>query len=367
MALTAKEVAKLIGVSQATLSLVINNKPGISAKTRQKVLHELKERGLEYMLNQSTVHAEESGSKTPYISEEKPYSKENEFREEVQEVRQNRTIGFVTFRVGGELLEYHSFQPLIMEHLEIRARKYGYNLVYITINRNDMRASIQNIKVAGCSGFVIFATEMKEQDVYLFEELHIPFVLLDNHFNLHPLNSIKVNNEQGTYLAVDYLWKKGHRKIGYLRSKADISSFEERCQSALKAMKDYGCETPEEYVFNIRYSLEEASADMKELLSQNPKMPTAFMADNDVVAVGAMIACKEMGYHIPEEISFIGFDDRPMCMMIEPKLTSIRLPREYFGAEAIEILVRMLNGEENILEKIEINTSLVERESVSER
>lgn len=339
MALKAKEIAELIGVSQATLSLVVNNKQGISAQTRQRVISELKARGFDYLLN-GVVDDEN------YISSRK-------------------TIGFVNYRVGGELLGEDSFLPLILDSLETRARKYGYNLAYINISRENVQNEIQNIKLAECQGIAIFATEMKEKDIEPFLKLGIPFVLLDNYYNNLPINTVKVNNEQGTYIAVRYLYELGHRKVGYLQSGVDINSFRERCENALHAMKEFCMESPEKYVWEVGYPFENAYLGMKRLLEHRPELPTAFLADNDLVSAGAMKAVKEAGYQIPDDVSFIGFDDRPICLLVEPQLSTVRLPRQYFGAEAIELLIRILSGDADMQVKLEINTELVLRKSTA--
>lgn len=355
MALKAKEVAAILGVSQASLSLVINNKPGLSEQTRKRIKDALQEKGFTYLLANDLENAQ-----NPEVADLK-----NEKRNIADK---NRNIGFVTYRVGGKLLGYQSFFSLIIENLEMRARQYGYTLNYFTMCREEIQRDLQPLREAGCAGLVIFATEMKEMDLQYFEKLGIPIVLLDNYFNLQNVNSVKVNNEQGTMLAVDHLWKKGHRSLGYIRSQVDINSFNERYERAMQAMQQYGMKNPEKFVYSIRYGIEESYEDMKQILQakNHKEWPTAFMVDNDLIAAGAMRAFKEAGYRIPDDISFIGFDDRPVCLMTEPQLTTIRIPRDYFGNEAVEILVRILNGENRLLVKKEISTQLIERDSILE-
>ncbi len=341
MALKAKEIAGILGISQATLSLVVNNKPGISEKTRNRVIQELRDRGFDYLLSDQT-------------------------RKDMEPAGEMRSIGFIIYTVAGDLLGYNSFFQFIMEGLESRARKHGYNICFVTVRKENIQYDIQHIKNAGYCGCAIFATEMHEDDIVHFEGLGIPLVLLDNYFNTYSLNSVKLNNQQGTYLAVRNLIEHGHKKIGYLRSGLNINSFEERYASALNAMRGFGIDDPAQYTYTIGYRTEDAAKGMKKLLDEGVPLPTAFLADNDIVAAGAMLACHEAGVKIPEELSFIGFDDRPECILCSPQLSTIRISRQYFGAEAIEVLIRMLNGETNIQMKIEIGTEMVERGSVSD-
>ena len=168
MALTAKEVAGIIGVSQATLSLVINNKPGISDRTRNKVLRELRARGYEYLINEEAFAASEDN---PSISDVANISAES-----------SGTIGFVNYQVGGELLGVDSFFPLIITGIEAAASENGYNVSFINIERSRIAEGIKQLIASGCSGYVIFATELKEQDLTPFIQLRIPFVILDNYF-----------------------------------------------------------------------------------------------------------------------------------------------------------------------------------------
>ncbi|MDO4274569.1 MAG: LacI family DNA-binding transcriptional regulator [Eubacteriales bacterium] len=352
MSLKAKEVAEILGISQATLSLVVNQKPGISDATRQKVLSDLKEKGFEYLL-------EKKGKKRTVDQN----AQNGNNSQMMTEQHQDNTIAFVIYQIKGELLGFNSFFPMIMNGIEKTARQEGYNISFINIQKEQIDEGIDYIKASRCCGYVIFATEMQEEDILPFKEIGLPFVLLDNNFN-DDINIVKVNNEQGTYIAVKYLREMGHEKIGYLKSGVPIRSFQERCSMALKAMKELGCISPEKYVFEVGYPIDGAYVKMKDLLRKNKELPTAFMVDNDLVAAGAMKACKEAGLRVPEDISFIGFDDRPICSITEPEMTTVQLPREYFGAEAVNLLIRVIRGETELSVKTEINLKLIKRDSV---
>ena len=183
--ITNKELSKMLGVSEATISLVLNGKAGISEKTRKNVLARIKELGYEDMIG------------------EKAWKPNGNQIELTRGVVQN--IAFVLYRVSGQLLGMNSFFPLIFEGIESTARKYGYNLTVLTVNRENIQEGVLNIKDSGCVGYVIFATEMQEMDIPYFESLNLPFVLFDNFFAGSDVNSVKVNNEQGIYLALHHL------------------------------------------------------------------------------------------------------------------------------------------------------------------
>lgn len=337
MAVRAKDIAREIGVSEATLSLVINGKPGLSQKTKTRVIQKLQELGYGYMLH--TEKSRETSSKI---------------------------LSFVLYKNNGELLGMNSFFPLILDGIESTARKNGYTLNIINIERQHLKEQLKYIQDSGCAGFVIFATEMQEDAVDDFESLHIPFIIFDNYFNDRQINTVKVNNEQGTYIAVKYLYEMGHSKIGYLDSGLAINSFHERRRRAFDAIEDFGLENPRSYLYTIGYPNETAEVGMDKILDTTDpeQLPTAFLADNDLVAIGAMQSFKKHGYRIPEDFSFIGYDDRPICTLTEPKLTTVQLPRERFGSAAVEQLIRQIQEGSDSFTNIEINGTLIIRETV---
>lgn len=338
MGIKSKDLAALVGVSEATMSLVLNGKAGISEKTRASVTKKVIELGYGDLLA------------TPTSAPEK-------------------TLGFILYRDSGKLLGENSFFPLIFDGIEQAARKFGYSLTVINIDKQTMAEDLSHIRDTKCRGFIVFATELHEPELSDFESLNIPFIIFDNHFYTSSVPTVKVNNAQGTYLAIAHLYQKGHRKIGYLSSGLQINSFLERQVSALNAMKHFGLAHDDALIYPIGYPHELAEEGMVALLNAHAKedLPTAFLADNDLVAVGAMIGMKRKGYSIPDDFSIVGFDDRPICTMVEPKLTSVQLPRNRFGAEAVEQLVRAIdNPSTSYYITVEVNGLLVERGSVAD-
>ena len=343
MAAKAKDIAKELGISTATLSLVVNGKPGISKKTREHVISELKRLGYENIIKSEQTETQ--------VQTEQPLS---------------RTIGFIIYKNGGEMLGLNSFYPLILDGVEQTARKFGYILTVMNMERTLLQEQIHYITDSNCIGYVIFATEMQGDEIKYFEKLGIPFVLLDNYYNDQPINSVKVNNEQAVYLAVHHLYDCGHRRIGYLKSGLSIKSFEERYKWANEILNNLGIHNLENYTYTIGYPIDKASAGIKAVLRNHLKddLPTAFLSDNDLVAIGAMQGMKECGYSIPDDFSLIGNADRPISALVSPKLTTIQIPHERFGAEAVFQLIRQLEAPSSSYTKVEVNGRLICRESI---
>lgn len=352
MAIRAKELAEMLGVSQATISLVLNRKAGLSEKTRKELTDKICGMGLQYMFAPPET-GDEAGTA----------AKIQEWEGAAE------SIGFIIYTRGGELMEQSPFFPLILNGLESTAKQRGYRLLVINVKRKtNMDDQIEYIKAAGCKGYVIFATEMLDDDVNPFLELGVPIVLLDNYYLDRNINSVTVNNEQGTYALVKSLVDKGHRKIGYLGSGVNIVSFSERKECYFRALTKFGITGTERYCFDIGYPEQPACLGMQNVLNSRVELPTAFLTENDLVAYGAMKAMQAAGMRIPQDISIVGFDDRPICMLAEPSITTVRIPRTRFGGEAIELLVNKIDQMANHIEsyvKVEVCVELVERESVA--
>lgn len=103
---------------------------------------------------------------------------------------------------------------------------------------------------------------------------------------------------------------------------------------------------------------------MRDYLRSNPELPTAFFADNDMIALGVMKALQENGYNIPEDVSIVGFDDLPYGEVCSPRLTSIRVPKQEIGRLAVKRIIQMLEDKDENIIKMLVCTRFVERDSV---
>lgn len=338
MALRAKDIAEMLGVSTAAVSLVLNNKPGVGEQKRQKIIQKIRELGCDYMLKDLPVN--------------------------------RGHIGFVVYKKSGQIIDESPFFTYILEGINTSITNYGYNLNFIYLNE-DMSLQLQGsqLKTANCEGFIIFGVEMKREDLQVFIDSGLPFSVLDNAFQESDVDSVAINNMQGTSKAIQYLYDMGHRNIGYVRCKVRINSFEERYAEYKKRMKLLGLKVQEEHVIEVGYSEMEVRRGIAEYLERvknkkSKEIPTAFFAENDFIACGAMMEMQTLGYKVPDDFSLVGFDDRPISQMMQPKLTTVNVPKDIFGPAAVDLLLsKMKAGREQSI-KLEIGTNLVVRESV---
>ena len=304
-----RELSTILGVSPATISLVVNNKPGVSEKTRAEVISQLKARGLYTPSNKTG----------PIIDIE--------------------NIAFVVFKKDGCILDDHPFFLLLMQDLANISFANTFKVLILHVDKRlDLTHQLDALKALDVSGLIIFATEMEDADLKYFESIKSPIVYIDNDFSTFNVNTVAIDNTMGTYQAMSHLKSLGHKHICCIKSTNVISSFKEREEGFKKAAIALGFEKFD--ITEARFSEEGSYVDFMGYLKNTPKskMPTAFVADDDIIIAGALRAFKECGYNVPRDVSLIGFSDRPVCCMTEPNLSTISVDRFGLTSEALSSL-----------------------------
>lgn len=334
MGMKAKDIAEIVGVSTATVSLVLNNKPGVGGERRLEIINKIKELGCEYLLKENPIH--------------------------------NGTVGFVVYKREGSIIDESPFFTYILGGINDSIKKYGYQLSFIYMNKEmTLLEQRQQIENANCKGLIIFAVEMFYDDLQVFKESGLPFTILDNSFQENDVDAVSINNIQGTWKAVQHLHLMGHTQIGYLKSKVQINSFKERYSAFKSQLKNLGLPFEKEYIIEVGYSEADVKKDVRAYAKEHKgSLPTAFIADNDLIGCSAVQAFKELEYHVPNDISVVGFDDRPICSVIEPALTTVGVPKDIFGPAAVDLLMSKMERNREQSLKIEVGTSLIIRDSV---
>ncbi len=335
MAITAKEIAKILGISPAAVSIAINNKPGVSSATRERVLQLANENGYEFSRGKNSDERKE-------------------------------TISFILYKKsGGAVVDDTPFFSSLTEGVALSCREHGYALdIQYLFESGNVAKDVQSLANSGTSGVILLATEMKAEDFVPFRDLPLPMVVLDTYFEGLTRDCVIINNIQGAFLATNHLISVRKQPPGYLHSSYPIGNFEERADGFYKAVRGNGMSASQIVVHKLPPSVDGAYAEMSALLAKNVQTANCYFADNDLIAAGAMRAFKEHGYRIPQDVAFIGFDNTSLCELMDPPVTSVNVPKQAMGRLAVERLLSVINVGSSCTVKSEIMTSLVLRGSL---
>lgn len=339
MAITAKKIAEKLNLSPSAVSLALNGKPGVSDSTRELVLAEAERLG---------------------------YAKQKVTTAGPQNIR------FVIFLSNQrEIIQETTFYSYILQGIEKYAKRYGYN-VLVSYYRADEDSTLQlNAISSDVTGLIILGTSIERsrlKELRPLFDLNLPMVLVDNYIEALGIDCVVTDNYRGSYNATKYLLGKGYTDLGYLRSKSKIDNFRRRQEGFFNACKEAALD--ENYIMiDVGISSQKAYNDMSEWLNNN-QPPRALLADNDVIATACTRALKAHGYRIPEDVAVIGFDNMPLCSMVEPPLTAIDVDKEMIGKTAVNLLhnriAEFYSGAESINDGtllVYVSTKLVERET----
>ena len=334
MGITAKELAKKMGLSQAAGSMALNGKPGVSTETRMQVMEAAEKYG--YDFTRISKKAQDTGS-----------------------------ICFALYRKHGAIVADTPFFSELSEGIRTKCREEGYKLRIVYLYGDEtLTKQIEDIQYSDCVGLILLGTEMLPEDFAPFDCLPLPVVLLDVYFDHIKRDCVLINNVQGAYQATDYLITRTRKQPGYLRSAYRISNFEERADGFYKAVRAHGMSASKSVTHSLTPSIDGAFADMLEIIEKKEELAPCYFADNDLIAIGAMKALQRSGCRIPEDIALIGFDNLPMSSYIEPGLCTVNVPKQYMGEMAAARLIELLHARQFVPVKLEVGTNLVKRRSL---
>ncbi len=335
MSITAKELAARLGLSESAVSLALNDKPGVSRTTRRRVFEAARQLGYDFS-KKATANMGKKG-----------------------------TICFAIYKKSGAIVSDTPFFSALTDGISMGCRKQHYDCVIRYLYEDDdIDGQVYTLSTMQFSGIVLLATEIGESALKRFSRLTVPVVVLDAYFEKLDFNFILINNVQGAFMATEHLIKKRRTQPGYLRSDYWISNFEQRADGFYKAIRAAGMSTAKSQVLRLTPSQEGAYADMKRLLNAGERPVDCYFADNDLIAFGSVMALKEAGYRVPEDVGVVGFDDMPACEYMEPQLSTIMVPKLFMGETAAMRVIQLIEGSNTQPLKIEVSTKLVRRKSV---
>ncbi len=347
--MTLKEIAKLAGVSPACVSLVRNGRPGVGVSVRQKVQNLLYEHGYSY----------------------KDYEPDDVIMGSAAQrlLKLTYCIRLLKYRKHAMLVDGNEgFVSSIIDAIDIEARAQGFHMIMSTCSPENQQEVIEAVCKTPMDGVILIATEMEQRDFELLRSLPGPAVVVDSDFvDAHygvPYHSVTMDNREIAQFAVDRLLTLGHRRIGFLRSCVDTGNFLSRYHGYLNALRRAGLSADPALTYALRPSMHESFEDMRGQLMQGMPLPTAFLAANDTIAIGAIKALKECGLRVPADISVFGVDDIPFGRIQNPPLTTMGISCKEIGQWAVRLLINNLREQTMPTCKMHISATFVDRGSI---
>jgi len=331
------DIARQTGVSLSTVSLVLNNKPGVSQETRTRVLEVAEE--LAYPLKPVS-----SAGKSSRLN----------------------TVGMVIKTDPDIPPTANPFYSKVIVGIEDACRRNGINLLFATlpVDENNVPVEIpQLLYNDAVDGLLMVGTFVDETITSISGKRTPPIVLVDGYSNTESYDTIISDNFRAAYQAVEFLIKKGHRQIGLVGGANNCyPSLKERRNGYLRAMKENDIDEIITADLNINSS--KGYHETIDLLSTHPEI-TALFCVNDDVGSAAIRAAQHVGRRVPEDISVIGYDDTYIAANTHPALTTMHVDTIAMGRAAVSMLALRLENPESARMTLTIHTTLVERESVS--
>ena len=324
-----KKISEETGFSPATISNALNHKKGVNAQTAERIFEVARELG--------------------YFSEDR-VSK----------------LKFVMYKKSGVVVEDTPFFTQMIAGAEQECRNSGMEMVMCNLDRRsaNFEEQLRIMQNDKSSAVILLGTEMMDEDIDIIRGMTGRFLVIDYWNGDLSYNAVLINNTDAARLATDYLIDRGHTRIGYLRGDFRIKPFTARHSGYRSSLRRHGIPEDEAYTVTLGTTIDKAYSDMKAYLEGKPELPTAFFADNDMIALGALKALQDCGIRVPDDISVIGFDDLPFSSISSPPLTTLRVEKQAMGRVAVRLLREMGHNEDDPPLKIQVCPQFVERESV---
>jgi DNA-binding LacI/PurR family transcriptional regulator len=329
---TMKEVARLAGVSIQTVSAIINHKPGITNATRDRVLTAIEQLGY------------------------RPYSIARSLR-----TRQTHSIALIVSDIA------NPFYATMASAIEDFAHNAGYSVILHNTHDDVDRetAYLQSIAQRWVDGAIIVSTRSEVFGLDNLYTAHIPVVAVNHVPSVYTGPSVTLDNYRAGRLAAEHLVSLGHRRISHITGPSRLYVSREREQGFTEVLNERGLRPSFCASGTGDWGCESGYRAMLQVLDCGQDRPSAVFAANDRMAIGAMRAIYDRGLSIPSDLSIIGLDDIEIAAFTNPPLTTIGQPIIRMALTAVEILIRILSGEDMPHTKVLLQPSLIIRGSTA--
>ena len=330
---TIKDVAKKAGVSISTVSRVINDSKPVTNEVKQRVLDVIKETGyVPNPLARSLV------------------------------TKKSQLIGVIVPEVTD------TFAAEVLNGIEEISKMYDYDILLAnTYSEKDLEVkNINLLRAKQVEGIVMISWDIDKDVVGLLEDSGIPAVYISKTTRDFDIYNVSINNNSAVKDMTNFLLDRGHKKIALLNTTFQTNLADERLTGYRDAIVDRGLKVNEGFIKSCGPTFDDGYMAVKEMRESKVDVDAIF-ATSDEVAIGAINACFDLGYKVPEDISVVGFYDIEFSKMCRPKLTTVKQPLYDMGAVAIRMIIKMVKGIEIDEKKVELPYTISDRDSVATR
>ena len=329
-----KDIARLANVSISTVSLVLNNKAGVSREKRDYIRSLLQENGY-------TIPSADTSSV-------------------------KRSFRFFKYSRHGSMVNGNpGFVNSILDAIEKECRYQNCNLIMTAFDHTHMDRIIKQIHHDPLDGIIMLGTEAETEDFEKVCSLAVPTVVVDCPAENIDISSVTMNNEEAIYAAVSYLKGLGHEAIGFLANALPSGNCRARLRAYKNALDVLDLRYSDMLVHELMPTMTGAYNSMRDLLERGTRFPSALVCNNDAIALGAMRALREFHVSVPEDISIIGFDDISFAAISEPPLTTVSVPCGEIGIWTVRLLINFANCSDAAVTKIKVSPHMVLRSSTA--
>lgn len=331
-----KDIAKRCNVSVATVSKALNGYSDIGKQKREEIQAVAKEMG--YFPNSSA-----------------------------RALKTNRSYDLgILFSDSLHSGLTHDYFAAILDSFKVTAEERGYDITFTSMNMvaNRRMSYYEHCRYRGLDGVVIANIDFTTPEVLELVRSTLPVVTVD--FTFDGRIAVVSDNVKGMKDLVDYVCRKGHRRIAYIHGDEN-SVTRDRLSSFHRALYYHGISVPDSYICKSRYRDVDTTRKRAEELLALPERPTCIFTPDDFSAVGAYHAAQEAGLRVPEDISFVGYDGIPISQALYPKLTTMRQDTKQIGEKAARKLISLIETPKTtLIEKWLIDGTFVEGGSVQD-
>lgn len=327
MRVNMAKIGQVAGVSASTVCNALNNRPGVNAETAAHIFRIAHDMGYFSKKKLSTIRL-------------------------LHLKRRHFNVRETPFFAG------------LLQSIERECQAQELNLLFSSVNPDEGWEQADSFLGNTSCGLILLATEATNADIAHFDDVRRPFLLLDNCPRSPAHSVISIDNETGAMQAVEYLIQNGHHKIGYLCYADRFRNFLDREAGFKRALEEAGLEPDPQYIVSAALQFDTDWQSLRKSLITMNKLPTAFFADNDILALNAVRALRSLGVRVPKDVSVVGFDDIFLSELFTPSLTTINVNTQELARLAVQSLLDQAQSGIHTPTKMQLCTRLVERESV---